>query len=143
MFLFDYYINCLASPGDILIIDEPELNLHPNNQRWMASLLVRLVNSGIKILFTTHSDFLVKEINNRIMLSQLSEAKRDVFFDKKGFTSKDVLNPKQVKAYTVERNHKIQPIKSVAGGWLDMEIFDAEIAASNELADDIYYSLDD
>ena len=63
LFLIDFYINCLAEKEGLLIIDEPELNLHPDNQRKMAGLLARLVNSGIKVMVTTHSDYLIREIN--------------------------------------------------------------------------------
>jgi energy-coupling factor transporter ATP-binding protein EcfA2 len=140
LFLFDYYINCLAVPGDILIIDEPELNLHPDKQRLLASLLARLVNAGIKVLCTTHSDFLVKEINNRIMLSLLDWQKQNKLFGR-GLVQEDILRPKQVNAYTVDQNHQIQEIERTKSGWLDLEMFDNLIADSNELADEIYDNL--
>ena len=35
----------------------------------MAGLLARLVNSGVKVLVTTHSDYLIRELNNRVMLN--------------------------------------------------------------------------
>ncbi len=68
LFLLDLYINALAEKNSVLIIDEPELNLHPDKQRQVAKLLARLANTGVKVVMTTHSDFLVREINNRIML---------------------------------------------------------------------------
>ena len=45
--IFGYYLRHQAKKGDLLMIDEPELNLHPANQRRLARLLVRLVNFGI------------------------------------------------------------------------------------------------
>lgn len=71
--LLDSYINYIAESGQILIIDEPELNLHPDNLRYMARLLAMLVNSGVKLLFTTHNDYIIKELNNLIMLENLPE----------------------------------------------------------------------
>jgi predicted ATPase len=51
------------------MVDEPELNLHPENQRRVARLFARLINLGIKVFITTHSDYIVKELkgtsNNR------------------------------------------------------------------------------
>ncbi|MDR8378294.1 ATP-binding protein, partial [Acinetobacter baumannii] len=44
-----FYIRCKLSPGDLLMIDEPELNLHPRNQRMLARLLAKLVNHGVKV----------------------------------------------------------------------------------------------
>ena len=49
----------LASPGDLLIIENPEAHLHTKGQRTMADLLARTASSGVQILCETHSrDFL-------------------------------------------------------------------------------------
>lgn len=49
----------LASPGDLLIIENPEAHLHTKGQRAMADLLARTARSGVQILCETHSrDFL-------------------------------------------------------------------------------------
>jgi AAA domain, putative AbiEii toxin, Type IV TA system len=63
------WLELQAKTGDCLMIDEPELNLHPDNQRLVARLLVRLVNRGIRVVVSTHSDYIVREFNNMIMLS--------------------------------------------------------------------------
>ena len=63
-----FYLRHVARPGQMLMIDEPELNLHPESQRRMARLLAKLVNLGIRVFVTTHSDYLVKELNTLIML---------------------------------------------------------------------------
>ncbi|TOQ30349.1 AAA family ATPase, partial [Vibrio parahaemolyticus] len=78
LFMIDLYINSLAKEGDVLLIDEPELNLHPDNQRLMAKVIARIANSGIKVLITTHSDYLIREINNFIMLSQNFDEKEQI-----------------------------------------------------------------
>lgn len=62
------WLETRARPGAWLMIDEPELNLHPDNQRQVARLLARLVNRGIRVVISTHSDYIVREINNMIML---------------------------------------------------------------------------
>jgi hypothetical protein len=67
MFLY-FYLLYKAKPGDFLIIDEPELNLHPSNQRKIARLFAKLINKGIKLLITTHSDYIIKRLNTLIML---------------------------------------------------------------------------
>lgn len=63
------WLEMQAKPGDSLMIDEPELNLHPSNQQLVARMLVRLVNRGIRVVISTHSDYIVREINNMVMLS--------------------------------------------------------------------------
>jgi len=65
-----YWLKFQARPGDLLMIDEPELNLHPSNQRRLARFLAYLVNYGVKVFITTHSDTIVREFNTLIMLSR-------------------------------------------------------------------------
>ena len=42
--------------GDTLIVEEPEAHLHPAAQTEMAHTLARLVNAGVRVVATTHSD---------------------------------------------------------------------------------------
>ena len=71
-----FYLRHVAAPGDLLMVDEPELNLHPENQRRVARLFARLVNIGIKVFITTHSDYIIKELNTLIMLNRGSDRLR-------------------------------------------------------------------
>lgn len=139
LFLVDFYLSCLAEERGLLIIDEPELNLHPDNQRKMAGLIARLVNSGVKVMVTTHSDYLVREINNRIMLSNPINSKAELM-KSKGLLDGDILQPEQVAAYALGANHAINRIRVDRFG-IDLEIFDELIADANRTADDIYYSI--
>lgn len=71
------YLRYQSSKGDLLIIDEPELNLHPDNQRKLARFLCELVNAGVDVMISTHSDYIIREVNNLIILNHpsLSEVK--------------------------------------------------------------------
>lgn len=139
LFLLDLYINSLAEKNSVLIIDEPELNLHPDKQRQVAGLLARLVNAGVKVVMTTHSDFLVREINNRIMLNTDFEG-RDELMKKHKLVREDILRPDQVKAYTVESNHQVKEVEVSEEG-IDTEVFDQKIEEANALQDAIYYQM--
>ena len=57
--------------GDMLIIEEPEAHLHPAAQTRMAVTLARMVRAGVRVLVTTHSDWLLKEIGNLIREGEL------------------------------------------------------------------------
>jgi predicted ATPase len=141
LFLIDLYVNSFAEEKGMLIIDEPELNLHPDNQRKMAGLLARLVNAGVKVLVTTHSDYLIRELNNRIMLHQDFPEKEEIMKSAK-LNDYDLLKVEQVKAYIVGHDHSIQEIGVDKFG-MNLKIFDELIAEANELSDRIYYSLED
>jgi ABC-type transporter Mla maintaining outer membrane lipid asymmetry ATPase subunit MlaF len=80
------------------MIDEPELNLHPKNQRAFARLVAQLVNAGVKVFITTHSDYLVKEINTLIMLNQRSDHTRRVQ-QQHGYQDSELLDPTRVRLY--------------------------------------------
>ncbi|MCP4111270.1 MAG: AAA family ATPase [Desulfobacteraceae bacterium] len=55
-----------------LIIDEPEENLHPENQISLLNLLVKFSKNN-KVLITSHSPLLTKALNNHIYLGILKE----------------------------------------------------------------------
>ncbi len=61
----------LLGPGDWLIVEEPEAHLHPENQRRIATLMVRLVRAGVRVLCTTHSDLILHQISNHLLLGEV------------------------------------------------------------------------
>ncbi len=77
-----FYFRHLAYYGDFIIIDEPELNLHPDNQRLITRILAKAARRGIKIMMSTHSDYVLRELNHLIMLSKLPEDEaKDMGYD--------------------------------------------------------------
>ena len=58
-------------PNDTLIIEEPEAHLHPGAQTEIALTLAGLVRAGVRVVVTTHSDWLLKEIANLIRIGDL------------------------------------------------------------------------
>jgi energy-coupling factor transporter ATP-binding protein EcfA2 len=77
-----FYFRHLAKSNDFIIIDEPELNLHPDSQRKLARILAKAVKRGFKLMMSTHSDYIIRELNHMIMLSKLSpEAARELGYD--------------------------------------------------------------
>ena len=93
-----FYLRHVAQPGDLFVIDEPELNLHPENQRRIARLFVRLINLGIKIFMTTHSDYIVKELNTLIMLNH-DKAHLKRIMENEGYKPDEMLSANKVKVY--------------------------------------------
>ena len=61
-------------PGDTLIIEEPEAHLHPAAQTQMARTLAALVRAGVRVLVTTHSDWLLQEMANLVREGELRQA---------------------------------------------------------------------
>ena len=103
-----FYLRCVAKPGDLFMIDEPELNLHPKNQRAFARLVAQLVNAGVKVFITTHSDYLVKELNTLIMLNQRSAHTRQVQAQY-GYVDAELLAPEKVRLYMTDTALRAAP----------------------------------
>ena len=60
------FLRGVVQPGDTLIIEEPEAHLHPAAQTKVALTLARLVRVGVRVIITTHSDWLLEQIGNLI-----------------------------------------------------------------------------
>ena len=97
-----FYLNCIAEKGDLLMVDEPELSLHPENQRRIARLFARLVNIGVKVFITTHSDYIIKELNTLIMLNHDKPHLKRVA-EENGYQDSELINADQVKVYVAEK----------------------------------------
>jgi hypothetical protein len=96
-----FYLRCVAAPGDLLMVDEPELNLHPANQRKVARLFARLVNIGVKVFITTHSDYIIKELNTLIMLHQGGERLKRLA-ERERYGDSELLDPRKARVYMAE-----------------------------------------
>ena len=103
-----FYLNCIAEKGGLLMVDEPELSLHPENQRRIARLFARLVNIGVKVFITTHSDYIVKELNTLIMLNHDKPHLKRVT-EENGYQESELINADQVKVYVAEE--KLMPLE--------------------------------
>jgi predicted ATPase len=83
--------------------------LHPENQIKMARLFAKLVNVGIKVWITTHSDYIVKELNNLVMLGNVSNREEMLsrFKNEKGeneYSENDILKAEDLKAYIADNS---------------------------------------
>ncbi|WPB77288.1 AAA family ATPase [Archangium violaceum] len=131
-----FFLRHIAEKNQFLIIDEPELNLHPDNQRRVARVLARLVRSGIKVLISTHSDYIIRELNNLIMLG----ADKDGSVRQRlGYDEAETLSPAQVGAYLFDAE-KANPIPVTPTG-IEVATIEREINALNTVSQDIYFTL--
>lgn len=54
---------CLvAKPGEVIVLQEPELHLNPSLQRSLADFFVAMVKSGRQIIVETHSEYLITRL---------------------------------------------------------------------------------
>ena len=91
------YLRHLVQPGDVLIIEEPESHLHPGMQAAFMRQLAAAVRSGVRVMLTTHSDYILEELANLVRMSELPEEQRA---DLKG--ADQALSPDEVGVWLFE-----------------------------------------
>lgn len=130
-----FFLQHVAKRNHLLIVDEPESHLDTANQIRLARLLARLVRAGLKVLVTTHSDYLIKEINNLVMLNSDFEGKEEALKSLR-YTNEDALSQDSIRAYVADKNGLIRCEVDRFG--INMPVFDETIdrinAVANELA---------
>ena len=71
------YLRHVVNPGDVLIIEEPEAHLHPAKQVELTHHLAAAVHAGIRVVVTTHSEWVLEALANLVRLSGLPPSKRE------------------------------------------------------------------
>ena len=129
-----FFLRHVAKKNHLLIIDEPESHLDTQNQRLLARLLARLVHAGLKVLLTTHSDYLVKELNNLIMLNA-SFANKSRTIKRLKYAKDDCIAPEKIRAYIATENSVMKCEIDKFG--IDMPNFDETINEINDAANEL------
>jgi hypothetical protein len=62
----------VAEPGQVVILEQPELHLHPIAQRELAGVLVRAAKRGVYVIVETHSSLLLRGIQTLVALDEIS-----------------------------------------------------------------------
>jgi predicted ATPase len=135
-----FYFRHIAQKGDFIIIDEPELNLHPDNQRKVARLFGEIINQGFKVMISTHSDYIIRELNNLIMLKSGGE-KAEYLAGKYGYEEKQLIDYQRVGAYLFNHNKNISLEVTEVG--FEVGTIDEEINNLNNASEEIYFTLFD
>lgn len=140
-----FYLKHLASKNDLIIIDEPELNLHPNNQVYLTRIFAKLINREFRLLISTHSDYIIRELNNLIMASSKNEGVKEIA-QKLGYTNDLMLDKRLISAYlfnyksNTARNVTIKPIEVTDVGF-DVSTIDNTIDELNEKSEELFYAV--
>ena len=92
------FLRHVVKPGEVLIIEEPESNLHPAMQVEFMRQLAAVVNSGVRIMITTHSEWILDELANLVRLSDLPPEKRTP-----RLKNEPALDPRDVGVWLFER----------------------------------------
>jgi len=106
--------------GTTLIFEEPEAHLHLGAQKILARALVRLVNSGVQVIITTHGDTLLQQIN--ILMHLHEHPARQTLQAELGYSNEEILNPADARGYVFETTTDgttVNEMKRVKAGFVD------------------------
>ena len=88
------YLRHRVEPNNVLIVEEPESHLHPAMQVEFTRQLALLVRSGVRVIVTTHSEWVLDELANIVRRSALPKTGR-----KETVGAKVALHPDDVGAW--------------------------------------------
>ncbi|AKB33383.1 hypothetical protein MSSIH_2693 [Methanosarcina siciliae HI350] len=128
------YLKCLLNENELLVIDEPEMNLHPINQAKFIEFLAMLVNAGVNVLLTTHSPYITNHLENLIKAYDSEQTNIETSFYLKRRES--LISKESVSVY----NFGNGCIESILGenGDIDLESF----SKVGEEISEIYYEIE-
>lgn len=66
--------------GDLLIIENPEIHLHPKAQSKLTELMTYAAESGIRLIVETHSDHIFNGVRKNIYKKMISKENVSVYF---------------------------------------------------------------
>ena len=70
------YLRHVVRKGDVIIIEEPESHLHPRMQVAFTRFLAAVVKAGIRVIVTTHSEWVLEALANLVRLSEVPKSRR-------------------------------------------------------------------
>lgn len=134
---FVEYLRYQAQPGNILIVDEPELNLHPDNQRAVARAIAEAVNAGLRVVLTTHSDWFLRELNRLVLANRLPAEKLAAH----GLRKEQAIDPSKIGLYLMEAGSSRR--LRCDGDGLDMGSIDDATNRLNHAEQQMYLALEE
>lgn len=90
-----------ARKGDILMIENPEIHLHPAAQARLGEFFVYLVNAGIQLLIETHCEHLINRIQYEIYKKDISH--EDVIL----YYKRSIISPFDAISFTENGKYNI------------------------------------
>ncbi len=128
--LFLLYLKHRANKGETVILEEPETTMHPRNQIMLARFIAKMVNAGLRVLITTHSQYFLEQLSHCVMAGS-SSGEGPI-----PFQNDEMLNNNSVAAYGFKKDgdgYRMSPIEVDAEGIPQYEFIDVSESLYDEL----------
>lgn len=140
------YLKHRANENDLIIIDEPEINLHPANQIILTRIFARLANKGFRLLISTHSDYIVRELNNLLILSRKDKPSVMKNAEEFDYKADEYINQEDLGVYSFKFKNSndtkitIEQVPVTETGF-NIDAMDSVIDKQNDISERLYYSV--
>lgn len=99
-----------ASPGSVILIEQPEIHLHPAAQLWLADLFIEVIHSrengesrNVQLIVESHSEHFLRRLQRRIAEKEVSRDEVAAYFCQPGHDGAN-LTPLEVDFFGNIRN---------------------------------------
>jgi|JI6StandDraft_1071083.scaffolds.fasta_scaffold05920_4 hypothetical protein len=126
-----------VGPGDFLVIDEPEMNAHPETQLALVELFALMIQAGVQLVLVTHSPYVLDHLGTLVEASRLKDAGRARIVEKLRLKNEGaLLRPEQLAVYRFDLQGKVTSIFDQETRSMDLSTFsDVGDAETNLLSD--------
>jgi hypothetical protein len=139
---FFLYLKYQAQKGDIVFIDEIELNLHPENQRKVMRLINYLSKQGLKFVISTHSPIIMQEINNMIMFEKCKNKIDDEIIEEYSIDRENYgLRQEDVNVYFL--NNKTMEMAEFGEDGIITETFNEVLGEIDNLYQELLFAMEE
>ncbi|MRJ01855.1 MAG: ATP-binding protein [Epsilonproteobacteria bacterium] len=90
--------NNLIEPSRVIIIDEPEVHLHPKWQLEYAEIIVELVRNGVKVVVATRSPYFVETLE---ILAKRRSIRTDFYFAQRQGEESSIVSAVNGETFTI------------------------------------------
>ncbi|MFD3166807.1 DUF3696 domain-containing protein [Herpetosiphon sp. NSE202] len=88
-----------AAKNAILILEQPEIHLHPAVQAGLADILIETSQRGVQVILESHSEHLLRRLQRRIAEAKLTPQETALYFCESDKTGTSQLKPLEVDTY--------------------------------------------
>jgi len=125
--LFDLRRQGATTEQATLYVEEPEIHLHPEAQRAVIEVLAYLVNSGFRVVLTTHSLTVLYTLNNLVAASRLANIEHKSVPD-----PRTRMSPEKVRAYRFGRDGTVASLMNSEGLLDERALADVDVDLNGE-----------
>ena len=97
------YFRTWAQEQDLIVMDEPEMNAHPEAQLRLMEFFAELVRRRFRVLLTTHSPYMLDHLNNLVAMSKIPVERRQDLVRGYG----EGIDPNHVAVYEFTENGEV------------------------------------